>query len=76
MDIVVQKKFISEGAPPFMPTTAEVQVSAEEAMQIRDAAQSGDLYVRVENTEGERKKVVRIWVNPHNSSQMTFFLAD
>lgn len=58
-----------------MPKNVELwNLTADEAMQIRQAASEGELYVRIDSPEGERLQVVRLWPDPHTPTRMTLFL--
>lgn len=73
MEVVVDSKWV-QGFPPLMPRQVEVHLTADEAREVRSAAQRGELFVRMDTPEGERVAVQNLWVNPHDPQRMTFIL--
>lgn len=73
MDVLVDSRWV-QGFPPLMPRQVEKKLEAEELALVRQAAQTGDLYVRLDSPDGERIQVENIWFNPHDQTRITFIL--
>lgn len=75
-EVVVKRTQIQPAIPLMMPRSVELfGLSLGEAMQIRQAAAGGALFVRVDSPEGEQIAVTRIWPDPHDQTRITLFLA-
>lgn len=74
MELVVDSKWV-QGFPPLMPRQVEIKVGPDEVAKLRDAASSGDLYVRLDAPDGERVRVQSLWFNPHDHTRITCILA-
>lgn len=74
-EVVVKGAQIQE-IPLLMPKNVELfPLSMEEAMAIRQAAATGELYVRVDTADGEQLRVTKIWPDPHDPRRCTLFLS-
>ncbi len=73
MDVIVDSRWV-QGFPPLMPRQVEKKLEPEELAEVREAARSGDLYVRLDTPDGERIEVQNLWFNPHDQSRITFIL--
>jgi hypothetical protein len=73
MDVVVDSRWV-QGFPPLMPRQVEQKLAASEIARVREAALSGDLWVRLDTPDGERIQVENLWFNPHDQSRITFIL--
>lgn len=75
-EVVVKKSQIQAAIPFMAPTSVELYpVAPEEGWQVRQAASTGSLFVRVDSPEGEQLRVTRIWPDPHDPRRITLFLA-
>jgi hypothetical protein len=73
MDVVVDSRWV-QGFPPLMPRQVEKKLEPDELAAVRQAARTGDLYVRLDSADGERIQVENLWFNPHDPSRITFIL--
>lgn len=73
-DLVVDSKWV-QGFPPLMPRQVEIKVEPHEVAEVRTAASSGALYVRMDTPDGERVQVANLWFNPHDHTRITCILA-
>lgn len=73
-ELVVASKDI-QFIPIVMPKNVEVyNLLPEEAMKIRQAQASGQLVVRLDQPDGKKLGVERIWPDPHDPTRMVLFL--
>lgn len=75
MELVVDSRWV-QGFPPLMPRQVDVQVEPQQVEDVRRAAGSGDLFVRLDRPDGERLQVKSLWFNPHDHTRITCILAN